>query len=142
MNRGRFSALAGAYGGDLQRWPPEERGAAEAWLISAPEAAAILEQAHRLDQALSGYALPPPPSDLQRRIVTTMLAQRRESRSLSKWLPALGAIGTLAAGAMAGAVAIAVLPVAPLLQTGSEALGSVYEQSSFGDLTDGGRLDG
>ena len=134
MNRKRFITLADAYGGDLARWPAGEQRHAEAWLESAPEAAAILKQSRELDRTLSTYATPPPSPDLQRRIVTTMLAQRRKRGRLSGWLPALGAMGTLAVGAVGGAVVIALLPEAAASRSASDALGSVYEPSSFGDL--------
>jgi hypothetical protein len=135
MNRERFSALAEAYGGDLKRWPAGDRAAAQAWLISTPGATDVLAQARQLDEILSTHAAPSPSPDLQRRVVTSMLAQRREPGSVLGWLPVLGALGALAAGVFAGATVIAVLPVAGPTHAGSEPLASVYEQSSFGDLT-------
>jgi hypothetical protein len=58
----RFAELADAYGGDLQRWPAEQRAAAAQLLAGSEQARAILRAASELDDALGG---PSPESALQ-----------------------------------------------------------------------------
>lgn len=57
----RFTELADAYGGDLQRWPTELRAAAAQLLAQNDEAQAILQAAAALDDALGK---PSPASEL------------------------------------------------------------------------------
>jgi hypothetical protein len=52
MNRERFDHLLEAYGGDFKRWPAEERVAAAEYVAQNPDAAAALEAAKALDEAL------------------------------------------------------------------------------------------
>jgi hypothetical protein len=52
MTLKRFRVLADSYGADLQRWPEEMLGPARAFLIASPEARAILDVAHELDDAI------------------------------------------------------------------------------------------
>jgi hypothetical protein len=49
----RFRELADSYGGDLQRWPQEARGEAQALLSVSPEARASLEEARALDDVIA-----------------------------------------------------------------------------------------
>ena len=49
----RFRALIDSYGGDLQRWPETERGAARALLAHSAEACALLEKAWEVDQTVA-----------------------------------------------------------------------------------------
>jgi hypothetical protein len=49
----RFRALADSYGGDLQRWPQEERDAAQALLNISPQAHALLDEARALDHVIA-----------------------------------------------------------------------------------------
>jgi hypothetical protein len=52
LTLGRFKAMAESYGADLQRWPEEVRGEAEALLTGSPQARAVLDQARALDTAI------------------------------------------------------------------------------------------
>jgi hypothetical protein len=52
MTLRRFRALTQSYGAELQRWPHEERGAAEELLRSSDEARALLEQERSLDEVI------------------------------------------------------------------------------------------
>lgn len=53
MDRARFEQLLGAYGGDLDRWPANERAAAAAFLAAhGAEVADALQQARAVDAAL------------------------------------------------------------------------------------------
>lgn len=56
MTLKRFRALARSYGAELQRWPPEERGAARELLDSSEEARALLEQERSLDEIIGAAA--------------------------------------------------------------------------------------
>jgi hypothetical protein len=49
----RFRALADSFGGDLQRWPQEERSEAQALLNISPQAHALLDEARALDHAIA-----------------------------------------------------------------------------------------
>jgi len=53
MTLRRFRALTQSYGAELQRWPQDERGAAEELLESSGEARALLEQEGSLDEAIA-----------------------------------------------------------------------------------------
>jgi hypothetical protein len=48
----RFKALADSYGAELQRWPDEVRGEAEALLNASPEARRFLAEAQTLDDVI------------------------------------------------------------------------------------------
>lgn len=53
MTLRRFRALTRSYGAELQRWPPQERRAAEELLSRSDEARALLEQERSLDEAIA-----------------------------------------------------------------------------------------
>jgi hypothetical protein len=53
MDRERFEHLLAAYGGDLNRWPAEERAAAAAQAAQDATAATALRDARALDRALN-----------------------------------------------------------------------------------------
>lgn len=52
MDRERFDQLLAAYGGDLGRWPAEDRTAAAAFAAQDADAAAALKEAAALDRVL------------------------------------------------------------------------------------------
>ncbi len=52
MDRERFEHLLAAYGGDLRRWPAQERAAATLYAAQSAEAAGALREAQALDRAL------------------------------------------------------------------------------------------
>jgi ferric-dicitrate binding protein FerR (iron transport regulator) len=149
VNQTRFVALAQAFGGDIDRWPVAARAEAGRWLETHPQAEAVLAGERAVDAGLGAFVVAPPSADLQRRIATRLLCERRGSRGLPRglpgalagWLSALAAligVGAIAAGATAGAAVIAASPPQPH----GERFGAIYEQSSFGDLgavDDGGR---
>jgi len=58
MTLKRFRALAQSYGADLQRWPQEERGAAEELSGSSEEAHTLLVQERALDEAIAAATAP------------------------------------------------------------------------------------
>jgi len=53
MTLRRFRALTQSYGAELQRWPQDERGAAEELLRNSGAARALLEQERTLDEAIA-----------------------------------------------------------------------------------------
>jgi hypothetical protein len=48
----RFTVLAESFGADLQRWPAETQGDAQALLAASAEARAVLDEARQLDEAI------------------------------------------------------------------------------------------
>jgi hypothetical protein len=53
LTLGRFRELADSYGGNLQRWPCEVRGEAQALLTVSRQARALLDEARALDDAIA-----------------------------------------------------------------------------------------
>ncbi len=53
LTLGRFTELAGSFGGDLRRWPQDVRGEAQALLAVSPQARACLDEARALDDAIA-----------------------------------------------------------------------------------------
>jgi hypothetical protein len=53
LTLGRFRKLADSYGGDLQRWPQDVRGEAQALLAASPQARVCLDEAQALDDAIA-----------------------------------------------------------------------------------------
>jgi anti-sigma factor RsiW len=82
MQLERFAELADAYGGDLARWPAQERAAAAQLLAAQPAAAAILIQAQALDDALNALPASTGPSDLLARRLLKAAPQPTALRSL------------------------------------------------------------
>jgi len=131
MTPHRFTELAEAYGGDLQRWPRAERDAAQVLLASGDSTLnAVLRQASWLDEQLDRHPLPAVSPQLVRQIVAD--ARHEQSfwaRSLS-WLFGAGFIGVGVAGVAAGIlVASLTLPLA----VEHEALPNVFD-SGDGDV--------
>ena len=106
MTPERFEALAEAYGGDIARWPDDERDAAAIRATAHPdEARAVLAGAAALDALLDAAPAPRAPAGLAERIVAGA-PQRRERRWGSWWLPAgmgAGLAAACAAGVVVGA---------------------------------------
>ena len=70
MELDRFEALCDAYGGDIDRWPDDEREAANALVEANPqETRLMLEAARALDEALAAAVYDPPSELLYQRIV-------------------------------------------------------------------------
>ncbi|GBQ27266.1 hypothetical protein ACLRDC_03130 [Gluconacetobacter sacchari] len=53
MTQKRFLFLAESYGADLSRWPPADRGPAEALLAQSPQAHAVLREQQDVDAAIA-----------------------------------------------------------------------------------------
>ena len=123
MGAERFAALAQAYGGQLDRWPAGERGAAAVFAQSA-EGRAILAQAARLDSMLDAYIVQAPGSAVFARVLGGTNRRLSRHRRLRLWLSGFGLLGGCLAGAIAGFIAIAVL-----------APGQIPDEFSFGAHT-------
>lgn len=108
MSADRFVALAAAYGGEIERWPEEERASAEIF-AKTPAGASALAAASGLDHLLDAYALKARNDGLGDRILTRF-ARRSRMRKWFRFSSAgLGLVGVGIAGALAGSIAIAVL---------------------------------
>jgi hypothetical protein len=90
MTLNRVTQLIEAYGGDLRRWPGEERVTLEPLIRRLPEAQALLNDASRLDRLLDGWRVAPTDWTLERRILAAASAtaqiQPRPWRSLADLL--------------------------------------------------------
>lgn len=69
MTLARLTTMLGAYGASPQRWPADERSAAETLLASNLQAQTLLAEARALDVALDNAAVPDMRSDLATRIM-------------------------------------------------------------------------
>lgn len=91
MDQDRFEALADAYGGDMQRWPTECRGEAQAFAAAHPEVAeTVLTAAQALDAILADAVQEPPSDALYHRIVADGMRARPLSRPA--WAAAAAAV--------------------------------------------------
>ena len=108
----RFRRLIAAYGADPARWPPGQRGRAEALLARSPTARALLAEAQVFDSLLLADAKPPADEQLVAAIMARTIDVPQErapapargvglERSLPRlWPQAVG----LAAAAVLGLV--------------------------------------
>ena len=69
----RFRRLIAAYGADPARWPPGQRGRAEALLARSPAARALLAEAQAFDALLLVDAKPPADEQLAVAIIARMI---------------------------------------------------------------------
>lgn len=115
----RLETLLDCHGGDLRRWPADERIAAERLLAQSAAARALKAQAEALDAALDDYAVAPPDPQLRVRLLAAH-AQRAERcawlrqlwRDLGGW--------RLAGPAFAASLALGAIVPALLDQGGSD----------------------
>lgn len=77
MTLERFATILDAYGGEVWRWPAEERVAAERLLTASPEARALRERAAILDRALEEAPSLRPSPALRRAVLQTAPAAPR-----------------------------------------------------------------
>lgn len=109
MGLDRFRELMEAYGADPQRWPGNERGAAEALLVQNADAVALHRRAASLDALLNEATLPAAAFDAERMIaavtgqpqrtaeIVTLRPVRKQAAS-GFWLK----VASLAAAAVIG----------------------------------------
>ena len=113
MGAGRFAALADAYGGALNRWPPAEQAAAMLF-AETDKGRAILARAGRLDAMLDRHRVEAPSPSLHRAIVARAATEVRQERRRRFWWLGFGLAGIGLAGAVAGlALVTVVVPDAP-----------------------------
>lgn len=109
MNTGRFETLAEAFGGDVARWPVQEREAAAELMLVRPDwAARVLANAAALDAQLMSHAAPRATPGLTDRIVAGGPSPRRAG--WMAWLLPAGMGAGLAAACLAGFVTGVQLP--------------------------------
>jgi hypothetical protein len=130
MNAERFEALAAAYGGQIRRWPEEERGPA-AIFAESETGSAILARAQGLDSLLDAYVVKGPGSALTARVLASATRHNSLRRQIRLVLAALGAIGIGLAGGLAGVTTVTL--VAPRIMPDSGYLLS-SNTTAFGDI--------
>jgi hypothetical protein len=133
MTPERFRELTQAYGADPRRWPEAERAGAAAFLEThGAEAREAYDEAGALDQLLGRHRVAAATPGLAEQIIGTAPRGRVWRKARLLWQGA-GLAGIGLAGALAGALAVAMLP--PLdLQDDNGA----YSLTAFGDLSDEG----
>lgn len=135
----RFSALAEAYGGELERWPTALRPAASVLLADNPAAQGILDEARALDRMLEAAPPPQAPPELMAAILEDAdpLPPRRWFQILWPGAPAWKPAAALCCAALLGLVI-------GLADDGSvysdTALADQLEAVLYGDLPDDGDL--
>lgn len=133
MTRERFEALAEAYGGDVSRWPTEEREMAALLLAAEPGfCRAVLTRADELDMALEAWRPMAVSHDLRERIVVSAPSPRGALR-FAAWIWRAGLGAGLAAACAAGlAVGVAISDEVSTTSAGTEAVSvaSDYEALS------------
>lgn len=129
MQAERFKAIIEAYGSGPQRWPAGERAAALAYRDAHPrEAEALLGDAAVLDRLLDRLDPPAAGVALTARIMASAPAAR--VNRLRLWWGGASLAGIGFAGALAGALAVAVLSPMPATDDGA-----LYAATAFSDLS-------
>jgi hypothetical protein len=123
MTPARFAMLAEAYGG-VARWPAPDR-AAGLRMARDPAAAALLEEAGRLDAVLDGWAVPAPSARLRGAVAAAMPRPAVTGR-VGLWWSGIGIAAALA-GAGAGAVTVALLAPVEIAAEGATSFGEVVQ---------------
>ena len=99
----RLQALAEAYGGDLRRWPADQRAFAESLVAADPAARARLDQAAALDVLLDASPSVAPSADLTARVLRAAPGARAKSRPRrAVWFLGAGWAAAACAGVVAG----------------------------------------
>ena len=125
MTPERFAYLADAYGADLQRWPANERPAAQALLDGGDgRAREALHQARWLDSQLDSHQLALPDPALVRQIRQS--APRSFWSRYANWLSPAGLVGAGIAGIVTGMLVASMSVPLPLMS--SDVLPSVFDQ--------------
>jgi hypothetical protein len=133
MTPERFAELVEIYGAEPRRWPQGHRLAAIAFTEDHPgETANILDAARRLDKALDRYAVPGPSAKLSRTIMESAPSIRAAARRVRLWKQGASFAAVGLAGALIGALAIAVL--VPTSSPPDEDVGA-YAVTAFSNMT-------
>ncbi|MEN5146234.1 hypothetical protein [Brevundimonas diminuta] len=109
MTRERFEYLADAYGGDLRRWPQDEREAARALAASDAAASALLAQADGLDALLDAAPRAVASHALREQVIAAAASaglgrRRRGGFGVLTWLSGAGWAAAACAGVAFGVV--------------------------------------
>lgn len=105
MNIERLRALLDAYGGSIERWPQNERAAAQAFIESSEDARRLLRNATALDRVLDAAETLPTTRGLEERILATFPEHPRKRWPLAlteNWIPGAALAGSLALGLLVG----------------------------------------
>ena len=103
MTRERFEYLADAYGGDLRRWPADQRAFAESLVAADPAARVLLDEAAALDALLDASPSVAPSADLTARVLRAAPGARAKSRPRrAVWFLGAGWAAAACAGVVAG----------------------------------------
>lgn len=99
----RLQALAEAYGGDLRRWPADQRAFAESLVAADPAARVLLDEAAALDALLDASPSVAPSADLTARVLRAAPGARAKSRPRRAiWFLGAGWAAAACAGVVAG----------------------------------------
>ncbi len=139
MTPERFRQIVEAYGADPQRWPGQERQAAEAFAQADAEAQAVMARESTLDGLLGAYTVEPAGSALTARILAS--AGQPVRRALS-WLSIVwrgaGLMGVGLAGAVAGALVVSTLsPMTPIFSDdGDRPVVTAFDAPAYDEVDD------
>ena len=103
MNAERFQTLAGAYGGDLLRWPSSEQAAARAFMADDRRCAEWLAEAAVLDSFLAAAPEGHQNDLLRERIIRSAPKAQPVAPRRSAWMSWAGLAAACMAGVVAGA---------------------------------------
>ena len=109
MDLNRFEALIAAYGATPNRWPEEERAAAEAFARADPRAAALLAEADSIDALLFAHRVAEPSRTLRAMVIEAAPRKRRLTGRARLWWSGLALALAGAGGMLAGSAATAAL---------------------------------
>ena len=110
MDLTRFEALVAAYGATPNRWPEEERDAAEAFARTDPRARALLAEADSIDALLFAHKAAEPSRTLHAMVIEGAPRKKHRLAGRAKlWWSGLGLAMAGASGMLAGSAATAAL---------------------------------
>jgi hypothetical protein len=133
MTSERFAELVEIYGAEPRRWPQAQRQAAIAFTEDHPgETATILETARKLDEALARYVVPGPSTKLIRMVMESAPSIQAAARRVRLWRQGASFAAVGLAGALAGALAIAVL--VPMSSSPRNEDGGAYAVTAFSNM--------
>ena len=109
MSLTRFEAMVAAYGATPNRWPGDERAAAEAFARGDPRAHALLAEADGIDALLFAHRVAEPSRTLRMMVTEGAQTVRPRRRGVRLWWAGLGIALAASGGALAGSAATAAL---------------------------------
>lgn len=109
MDLARFETLVAAYGATPNRWPADERDAAQAFARSDARAAALLAEADTIDALLFAHRVPEPSRTLRATVIESAARRRRPLRGLRLWWSGIALALAAGGGILAGSAATAAL---------------------------------